>query len=168
MHYIKFLMTIAAYVVPLYITNGCALLFGGGRPLDLGKKIFGKPIFGRGKTVRGTCAGLISGLLSVFIIAPLVPKWFVSNYVAFGNLLVLGALTGDILASFLKRRLGFKSGCAVPVLDQLDFVFGGIVFTAWMRVPSIAEFTALLIITLFMHRFSNYIAYKVKIKEVPW
>ena len=165
---IDFLIVIAAYVIPIYVANGCALLFGGGLPLDFNRKLFGKPILGKGKTFRGTFAGLFFGVLSVLILSPFIPKWFVADYMIFGILLVVGALSGDIFASFLKRRFGLERGHAIPLLDQLDFVVGSMVFTLQMRVPRMEEVLFIVALTLFMHRFSNYIAYRIKVKEVPW
>jgi CDP-2,3-bis-(O-geranylgeranyl)-sn-glycerol synthase len=165
---IDFLIVVAAYVIPIYIANSCALLFGGGTPLDFNRKLFNKPILGKGKTFRGTFAGLFFGVLSVFVLRSFIPKWFVADYMTFGVLLVVGALSGDIFASFLKRRFGLERGHAIPFLDQLDFVVGSVVFTLQMRVPKIEELLFIVLLTLFMHRFSNYIAYQIKIKEVPW
>ena len=36
----------------------------------------------------------------------------------------VGALSGDIVKSFFKRRLGFDRGAMLPIADQLDFVAG--------------------------------------------
>jgi len=144
---IDFLIVIAAYVIPIYVANGCALLFGGGLPLDFNRKLFGKPILGKGKTFRGTFAGLFFGMLSVLGLELVMPKWFVADYWTFGMLLVIGALSGDIFASFLKRRFGLERGHAIPFLDQLDFVIGSIVFTLQMRVPKIEEFLFIIVLT---------------------
>jgi CDP-2,3-bis-(O-geranylgeranyl)-sn-glycerol synthase len=43
--------------------------------------------------------------------------------------LALGAMLGDILASFLKRRTGRERGAAVPGVDQLDFVVASLGLT---------------------------------------
>lgn len=161
-------VSLIAYLVPIYIANASALLFGGGLPLDFNKKLFGKPILGRGKTFKGTFSGIFFGSLSVFIIAPFIPEGFITNYYVFGIMLVLGAITGDIVASFIKRRLGLKRGAQAPLLDQLDFVAGSFLFTLWIRTPTLEEVIIIVLITLTLHRIANYIAYKIKLKEVPW
>ena len=51
---LNFLVTVFFIVVPAYMANGFALLLGGGKPLDCGKKFSdGRRIFGEGKTVKG-------------------------------------------------------------------------------------------------------------------
>lgn len=164
----EFLITIIAYLAPLYAANGCALLFGGGIPLDLNKKIGGKPILGAGKTIKGTIAGLICGLIAALILSFLITETFTGNYILFSSLLVTGGVFGDIIASFFKRRLGFEKGQAVPLLDQLDFVIGGVILTLPIRIPSVEEIAVIFIVTFIIHRASNYLAFKIKMKEVPW
>ena len=41
-----------------------------------------------------------------------------------GFMIATGAVSGDIIKSFFKRRVGFKRGAAVPFVDQLDFILG--------------------------------------------
>ena len=41
------------YILPAYVANGAPVIFGGGTPLDFGRKLGGKPIFGNHKTIRG-------------------------------------------------------------------------------------------------------------------
>ncbi|MCX8190323.1 MAG: CDP-2,3-bis-(O-geranylgeranyl)-sn-glycerol synthase [Candidatus Diapherotrites archaeon] len=162
------LISIAAYLVPIYVANACALIFGGGTPLDLNKKLYGKPIFGKGKTIRGTLAGIVFGLIVVFLLDSLMPKWFVADYLIFGVFLVFGAVFGDIAASFLKRRIGLESGAPVLFLDQLDFVFGSLILTLPIRMPNFAEVILIFSCTFLTHKATNYIAYKLKIKKVAW
>ncbi|MEM4663209.1 MAG: CDP-2,3-bis-(O-geranylgeranyl)-sn-glycerol synthase [Candidatus Diapherotrites archaeon] len=164
----KLFISILAYTIPTYISNGCALIFGGGTPLDFNKKFFGKPIFGKGKTIRGTFAGIFFGIIAVVLMSFFMPSWFVSNYIIFGIFLVLGAVFGDIAASFFKRRLGLESGAPLLFVDQLDFVIGSIVATCFIRVPTIVEITLIICITFIMHKITNYIAYKTKLKKVAW
>ena len=46
------------YIFPAYCANGAPVLFGGGKPIDLGKNFpDGRPIFGSHKTYRGFILG---------------------------------------------------------------------------------------------------------------
>ncbi|MCX6801605.1 MAG: CDP-2,3-bis-(O-geranylgeranyl)-sn-glycerol synthase [Candidatus Diapherotrites archaeon] len=162
---------VALYLVPLYITNASALLFGGKHPLDFGKKLFGQPVFGKGKSIEGTFAGFAVGMASVLMLDFFFRQQTLlvhENFLLFGALLCAGALSGDIAASFVKRRFGMEKGRPVLLLDQLDFIAGGLAFTAWMRIPSIEEAVIIVVLTLAMHRLANYAAFKCKIKSVPW
>jgi len=167
-NFLNFLIAVAAYIIPIYVANASALLFGKGTPLDFNKKLFNKPLFGKGKTFRGTFAGVACGIISVFLLDFFIPDWFVSDYKVFGILLVIGAIAGDIFASFWKRRFGLEPGHPVLLLDQLDFVAGSIAFTAPLRIPNIWELLFIVVFTFFMHKLTNYIAYKIKIKAVAW
>ena len=57
------------FILPAYIANASAALFGGRRPLDLGKCMKdGKRIFGAGKTFRGLFSALIFGTIAGYMI----------------------------------------------------------------------------------------------------
>ena len=88
--------------------------------------------------------------------------------------LSLGAMLGDIVAAFFKRRLRMKRGAPLVLIDQIDFVIG-----AWLLTMLIAplwfwhNFTPLimiivLIITPILHRITNIIGYKIGAKREPW
>ncbi len=50
-------------MLPAYIPNNCAALFGGGMPLDWGQTFQdGRRTLGDGKTFRGTIAGTVCGV----------------------------------------------------------------------------------------------------------
>ncbi|MBN1940700.1 MAG: CDP-2,3-bis-(O-geranylgeranyl)-sn-glycerol synthase [Candidatus Diapherotrites archaeon] len=159
---------------PLYITNGCALLFGGKTPMDLNTKfIDNKPLLGPGKTFKGSIRGILCGTIAsaaLFFALPILstPEGFGANYILLGFLLSLGAVIGDILASFLKRRFDLERGKSVFLLDQLDFIVGGIALAAIIYVPSIVEIALLVVLTPTFHLLGNFIAFKTKKKQVPW
>ena len=44
-------------------------------------------------------------------------------------LIPLGALLGDLTGAFIKRRLGIQPGGLLPIVDQIDFVVGAVVFS---------------------------------------
>ncbi len=168
---LEFAVRIALYLAPLYITNASALLFGGKHPLDFDKKLLGKPILGKGKTIEGTLSGFAIGVLSVFLITVFFGKYtsrLYHNYLLVGILLCAGAMGGDILGSFIKRRSGIPRGGRVFLLDQLDFVFGGIALSYWLVTPTPLEATLIIGITLLAHCLANYAAFKLKMKNVPW
>ena len=101
----------------LLLVNGApallALLWGGALapPLDGGRRWRdGRPVFGKAKTWRGLVAALV-----------LTPPaaWALGWGWGLGLAIALGAMAGDLIASFTKRRLGLKSSAAVPLLDQV-------------------------------------------------
>ncbi|MFB1488873.1 MULTISPECIES: CDP-archaeol synthase [unclassified Thiocapsa] len=82
-----------------------------GHPLD-GGRLFrdGRPWLGASKTWRGLGAALLTTpLLAVLIGLP----WLI------GLIAALGAMSGDLLASFIKRRLGRRPSESILLLDQI-------------------------------------------------
>ena len=152
------------YILSAYVANGAPVLFGGGAPLDRNKKLNGKPIFGRHKTANGFTAGVASGILIGFIESFFVPYMF-----AIGIYLSLGALTGDLAGSFFKRRLGIREGKSNIVLDEYFFLFFALLFAFPSgNLPSLYGIIFLIILTGVLHKFTNYAAYRLGLKKVPW
>ena len=69
---------------------------------------------------------------------------------------------------FFKRRNKINQGEEVLFLDQLDFVIGGMIFGSLIYAPEFYEIIFVGAITLIVHKASNFIAYKIKLKKVPW
>lgn len=165
-------------MLPAYVPNNAAVLFGGGRPIDGGREYKGKRLLGDGKTWRGTAGGTLSGILVAFVLNALVsllqvdilPTFPVSVAVT----LSLGAMIGDLFASFFKRRLGHERGTAVPGLDQLDFVIGSLVLTAlvspeWFSdIFTLPVIGVIVILTPVLHLCVNVAAYRVGWKNEPY
>jgi len=158
------------YVIPLYIANATPIIIHGKTPLDLGLKLFGKPILGKGKTIVGTFAGITTGTLIGAIIAILFPYALIliPDYFGLALFLSTGAILGDATKSFFKRRFNIKSGEQWVLADQLDFVVGGLIVSTFFRVPEVWLVVVLLVATFFIHSATNYLAFKLKLKKVPW
>ncbi|MFA5931041.1 MAG: CDP-2,3-bis-(O-geranylgeranyl)-sn-glycerol synthase [archaeon] len=158
------------YVAPLYIANSSPVIVHGKVPLDLNKKIFGQPIFGKGKTMLGTFAGIIAGTgigTIIFLLFPFVEN-IIPNYLQLAFLLAFGAIIGDLAKSFFKRRFSIKSGEKWELADQLDFIVGGLLLSMLIRVPELWLVALLLFATFFIHKVMNWLAFKLKLKTVPW
>lgn len=174
---LEIIVTAVWLMLPAYIANPTAVVFGGGTPIDLGRKWRdGQRILGDGKTFRGllggTACGIIVGLLQrqvSFANDILISPSFTAVIT-----LSLGALLGDIVKSFFKRRFGFARGAKLPLVDQLDFVAGAWILTyifdkQWFT----GNFTPLIVIivlvlTPVLHRLTNIIGYYIKVKKEPW
>jgi len=154
------------FIFPAYCANAIPVIAGGGLPMDFGKTFFdGKPIFGSHKTFRGFLSGLVVGT-AVGLLESLV-----FNYpLFFGTVLSLGALLGDLAGAFVKRRLGVAPGNLMPVFDQVDFVVGALVFSLpfFLQFLSLPLVIAVLVITPPLHLLTNFVAYKMGLKNNPW
>lgn len=162
-------------MLPAYIANPTAVVFGGGKPIDFGKNWFdGKRILGDGKTFRGLFGGAACGIIVGLLQRQVSDDIFVIPSITAIFTLSFGALFGDMVKSFFKRRLGYERGAKLLLVDQLDFVAGAWVltyifdpmwftdnFTFWIIVTVI-------ILTPLLHRMTNIIGYHIKVKKEPW
>lgn len=176
------LIAILAFI-PAMIANSLAVLFGGGLPIDFGKKWNGKRILGDGKTWRGLFGGGISAGVVAILIHYLSSSYF-SLYPSLPEGVVViftlsfGALFGDIGASFIKRRRGISRGKRSPVMDKYDFIAGAFLLVllinpgwfygtyfdgeGWIG-------TIIIIVGVpFLHRAVNILGYKLGLKDEPW
>lgn len=163
------------YILPAYVANAAPVIFGGGYPLDAGKLLWdGKPIFGSNKTVRGFFAGLLVGTFAGFVLSSLYqldgfPQNFLFQYdILLGLMLSLGALAGDMLHSFIKRRLDISPGSPLPVADQLDFALGALLFSVVVYPPPLLIAVIIVIVTPPIHLLTNFVAYLIGVKKTPW
>lgn len=177
---IAFLTTLY-FILPAYFSNGGALAFGGGTPLDFGKSDSkGNRWIGDGVTWRGLIAGTIIGIITStiqgyiapsilpevnpFLITPIITD--VNSGILIGFLLGFGALLGDALGSFLKRRLGIGRGKPAPILDQLDFIIVALILVAPVVQLNWIFIAIALILTLIIHLITNTLAYLLGLKDV--
>ena len=153
------------FIFPAYCANAIPVIVGGGTPIDFGKNFSdGKPIFGKNKTIRGFFSGLAVGTA----VGLVESSFFLEYPILFGFLLSLGALSGDLAGAFLKRRLGLAPGDLLPIIDQIDFIIGAIVFSFFIFPLSPELIVAVLIITPPIHILTNFLAYKAGLKSRPW
>ena len=147
------------YILPSYAANAAPVIFGGGRPIDAGR-IFrdGRPLLGPRKTYKGLVSGLLAGeLVALAQRRPIE-----------GFLLSLGAVLGDLVGSFIKRRLGWSPGAPLPIVDQLDFVAGALLMASFVSTPTTRQLLWILLVTPPIHLLTNFIAYLLKLKKEPW
>jgi CDP-2,3-bis-(O-geranylgeranyl)-sn-glycerol synthase len=145
--------------LPAYFANAAPVALGGGPPLDGGEKwLDGKPFLGSHKTFRGCVVGIAAGLL----IGTLQGNLYAGLAQGFG------AIIGDLLSSFLKRRWDLAPGDGFPILDQLDFIITAIIISQPYTRASFQEMIIILVVTVPIHYFMNFIAWVTKMKENPW
>jgi CDP-2,3-bis-(O-geranylgeranyl)-sn-glycerol synthase len=79
-----------------------------------------------------------------------------------------GAMIGDLIGAFIKRRLGLPRGAPAPILDQLDFIIIAILFASFLIKITPSMIFIVILITPFIHILVNGIAYKLGKKKEPW
>jgi CDP-2,3-bis-(O-geranylgeranyl)-sn-glycerol synthase len=169
------------FLSPAYAANASPLFLSGLlkklHPLDLNKKFFdGQRILGDGKTIEGTAFGFLVGIIyfSIFLFVDksLNILHLYHSYLE-GLLIVSGALIGDIIGSFVKRRLKMKQGDMLPVFDQVGFVIFAYVFYLFvfpppLNLPPMGFIVYVSLITFFVHILTNLAAFKFGLKYAPY
>lgn len=166
-------------MLPASLANPAAAIaghFSGSfKPVDFGKSWGKTRILGDGKTIEGFIYGVAFGLLVAVIqnyFAPYLNMPVFPLIVIFT--LPIGSLAGDLIASFFKRRLNIGRGQALPLIDQLDFVFGAWILTiifdsSWFFDNFVLLIIiATLILTPILHLLFNIVGYKLGVSKEPW
>ena len=174
-------VTTLYFILPAYFSNGGGLVFGGGLPVDFGKSDSkGNRWIGDGVTWRGLIGGTIIGIITGavqgyfgpqiiaefgdYIITTIITN--VPEGILIGFLLGFGALLGDAIGSFLKRRLGIGRGKPAPFLDQLDFLIVALILVSFVVKLNWLFVVIATVMTLAIHLIANTGAYLLGMKDV--
>lgn len=135
--------------------------FGPGRPIDGGRTWRGKPVFGEHKTWQGLIGGTMTG--TVFFIV----QHFFDHYripLMAGIAMSFGALAGDLVKSFVKRRLGAAPGAPWIPFDQIDYILGAIVLSLPFLRLTWREIIAVVVIYAVAHVIVSMSGYALHFK----
>ena len=158
------------FMLPAYLANTSPVLT---------KRLFKKKgfpinprLFGAHKTYRGFIIGIIVAWIVVFI-----QKWFGFNTIVdyssvnlwlLGFLIAFGALFGDLVESYFKRKIGIPAGEPWYVIDQLDYPLGVMLFTSFIIAYTFIDFTIILIGAFLITVIANHIGYWLGIIKSKW
>jgi len=118
----------------------------------------GKPILGANKTIRGTITGVLAGTIIGIL---------QGNFLG-GFAQSAGALLGDLISSFYKRRRDYPPGSSMPVIDQLDFIIMAVALSYPFQSTDLVSALTIMVITVPIHYGTNYVAWLLKLKKNPW
>ncbi|MDA1208611.1 MAG: CDP-archaeol synthase [bacterium] len=163
-------------ILPAYIANMCPVIAGAAN-LPFGTPISSR-LFGSHKTYRGFVFGILGALGMVYLQRHFQMNDAMESYRLLDYTLIPlpilallfggGALLGDLVKSFVKRRLGKKSGSAWFPFDQLDFVVGALLCVSFVSQISLSTWIVLLIVSPVLHVLVNIIGYHTGMKDVWW
>lgn len=167
------------FLAPAFAANASPLLVKNfvkrRHPVDFGKCfVDGRRIFGENKSWEGVIAGVLVGTAVGVALLPLYGHMLVELAIA-GFAQGVGSMIGDLANSFLKRRLGMKPGAPLPVLDQISFVIASLMLIWLTKIDrlvgiklGVPEALIVICVAMVLHPLTNYIAYLLKLKEVPY
>ena len=146
-------------------------------PIDLGKTYRGRRILGDNKTWRGLLSGTVIGALTAILIYVLDPS-LLSHFVGvtftplidtaiLGAALGFGALIGDVVESFFKRRRKVPAGNSWFPFDQIDYILGGLLFIWPLTWITFGQAISICIAFFGLHIIGSYIGYLLKLKDKP-
>ncbi|MBU0457701.1 MAG: CDP-archaeol synthase [Nanoarchaeota archaeon] len=161
------------FFLPAYFANMAPVLF---RWIPFLNKPINKKLFGENKTWRGMVVAVVVGSLVFWLQKIFYVNGFRSLAIIdyqgfslmFGFLLGLGAILGDLVKSYYKRKNNLKPGKSWPPWDQLDFVIGGLLLSFFVYVPPVEVVVILLLLSPLLHVVVNYIGYLLGIRNVKF
>ena len=128
--------------------------------VDCGIKLSdGYPVFGAAKTFRGIIA---AALLTTISSSLLGFNWTI------GLLIGLFAMIGDLISSFLKRRMGLSSGSMAMGLDQIPESFLPLLVCMWVIDLSIYEVIMISAAFVILNLLLSKLLYYFGIRQHPY
>lgn len=175
-----FLLKCLYFMLPAYFANMAPVivkkinLFN--FPLDFNKKLNNEPILGSHKTFRGFISGILFSVAIAYVQSLLYQKEFFMKlsffdyhgWILLGILMGFGALAGDAVKSFFKRRAGIKPGHKFIPFDQIDFIFGALIFVIPLVDLTLRIFLTSLFLSATLVIIVNHIAFYMKIRSEKW
>lgn len=164
------------FILPAYFANMSPILF---KWIPFGAKPINEKAFGAHKTYRGFYVGYIGALLMLALQFYLqkegytAPEKTLLNYeeislFIYAFLFGVGAITGDLIKSFFKRRIKIAPGQPWFPFDQLDFVIFTFLFLWPFYLPPWQVILTVFVITPLLHFLTNVLGYLFKVKKVWW
>lgn len=129
-------------------------------PIDGGRRfIDGQPLLGPSKTWRGVVAALL--------VTP-IAAWLLHLPVSVGLIVAAVAMAGDLLSSFIKRRLRVEPSGMALGLDQIPESLLPLLAVRAHFALSIAEILLLTLAFLALELVLSRILYRLHIRKRPY
>lgn len=152
------------------------------QPLDGGTRVRGRRIFGDNKTWRGAVV-MWAGVLGATLLLSRWPAWWsrlpaplqAAGPLAYGSLLGLGLVLGELPNSFLKRQLDIApgdrrtspAGLALVLWDQADFVPAIWLTLLPLWTMSLGQVLVAAAVVTMVHLALNWIGWMIGARTVP-
>jgi CDP-2,3-bis-(O-geranylgeranyl)-sn-glycerol synthase len=164
----RFALSALWFLLPAGVANTAPVLVRRvpllARPVDGGRSWRGARLFGDHKTWRGLLAAPLAGWLTFAAQQLAMQRWPALGEVAalgqlelraapawWGAVMGAGAILGDLLKSFAKRRMAIAPGRTWVPFDQLDYVAGAVLALAPLEFPGWAAAAGVLAVGFAAH-----------------
>ena len=128
-------------------------------PLDAGYQFMGKPLFGPSKTLRGILSALVLTSLAAFLVG--IPVYVGAN-------IALLAMLGDLISSFIKRRLNRPPSSMFLGLDQIPESLLPLVYYKYMFSLDWDRVFLVLAAFVILELLLSKILFVLKIRKHPY
>ena len=162
------LAQLAYLMLPVYVANMAPPFSrywsGWNRPIS-------RRWLGEHKTVVGFALGLVAAVMTAFIQSRVHWEGGMLPYdqwLLLGFATGLGAMGGDSLKSFFKRRLGIGPGRPWIPADQLDFIIGGLLMLSFWVNLSWTDAVYILVVSFAGDILVNHISFRLGIRDTRW
>jgi len=156
------------FMAPAYVANMAPVFIrywtGWNRPIS-------ERWLGSHKTVMGFGAGVLAAVLVTFAQSRLAWEGGLlvyDHWIELGLRFGGGAMTGDSLKSFVKRRVGIAPGAPWIPWDQLDFVVGALALVSGAARLTWSDLVVVSLLSLAGHVAVTHCAYWIGIRDVTW
>lgn len=173
---IELIISAIYFIFPAYIANMMPVILGKMK-FPLGIPIH-KKVFGAHKTWRGFYSGYIGALIILFLQQYFQNQGILEsvrmidyssiNIFLYSFLFGVGAITGDLIKSFFKRKCNRKSGSPWFPFDQIDFIVGAFIFVFLFYPVDWKVIFVVVLITPLLHFLTNVVGYWCGFKKVWW
>ena len=161
------------FFLPAYLANMAPVLTK--KVPFLNRPVWEKKL-GKNKTWRGIVMAVLIGTVVFALQKYTYQQGFTSlaliDYNGFSILLGAlwggGAILGDAVESYFKRKRNIPPGERWIPWDQLDFVLGGLILGSFMYVPAVEVVLVIVVASPVLHIIFNHLGYYLKINPKKW
>lgn len=135
-------------------------------PVDMNIKLFGKPLLGEHKTVRGFLVAIVTSEIVYLILIYLFNFQPISNIsIYFGCISGAASMFVDSIKSLFKRQLNIAPGVPWVPFDQLDWVLGTYIVYSCVKGANLQLFIVMMVCGLVAHLITKFIGHLVGINK---
>ncbi len=158
-------MILLKFLLLVVIANGAPILAQKvfqnrfNQPLDHSIRFFdGRPLLGHSKTYRGVLASIVMTSIAAAILhIPLIT----------GGLFALFAMFGDMLSSFIKRRLGIETSEMALGIDQVPEALIPLLVLRSELQLDLLEVLIIVVAFFLLGLPISRVLYKLRIRQTP-